>query len=153
MSEKKMAVERLLSERTVNELDAALYKNNMEQLRKQMERLFTFKNTFNMHNDHLIQLAEDIVDIYHAEDRLVFIHEIEDYARMQMNKHQRRKSKVMEENQWAKAAGHLDKVKQLDLTYRLWVYEAGFERSKYQMYTMLLGIIRDIEEYEKKKKH
>lgn len=151
MSEKKMAAERLLSKPTVEKLDAAIYKNNMEQLKKLMEKLFTFKNIFSLHDDHLIQLAENIVDIAHENDRLSWIHNNEPYVRTQINKYQERKKKIVAENQWAKAAGHLDKVEKLDLTYRLWVYDAGFEYSKYQMFTMILGIFREVEEYEKKK--
>lgn len=151
MSEKKMAAERLLSESTVEKLDAAIYKNNMEQLRKLMEKLFTFKNIFNLHDDHLTQLAENIIDIAHESDRLTWIHNNESYVRTQINKYQERKKKIVAENQWAKAAGHLDKVEKLDLTYRLWVYDAGFEYSRYQMFTMILGIFREVEEYEKKK--
>lgn len=151
MSEKKMAAERLLSESTVEKLDAAIYKNNMEQLRKLMEKLFTFKNIFNLHDDHLTQLAENIIDIAHESDRLTWIRNNESYVRTQINKYQERKKKIVAENQWAKAAGHLDKVEKLDLTYRVWVYDAGFEYSRYQMFTMILGIFREVEEYEKKK--
>lgn len=153
MGKKKMAAEILLSKQSVEKLDAALYKNNIEQLKKQMEKLFTFKNIFNMHDDHLIELAEDIVDAYHDDDRLAWAERTKIYARTQLAKYQERKSKIIAENQWAKVAGRLNKVEKLDLTYRLWVYESGFEYSKYQMYTMLLGIIRDIEEYEKAKKN
>ena len=151
MSEKKMAAERLLSESTVEKLDAAIYKNNMEQLRKLMEKLFTFKNIFNLHDDHLTQLAENIIDIAHESDRPTWIRNNESYVRTQINKYQERKKKIVAENQWAKAAGHLDKVEKLDLTYRVWVYDAGFEYSRYQMFTMILGIFREVEEYEKKK--
>ena len=151
MSEKKMAAERLLSESTVEKLDAAIYKTNMEQLRKLMEKLFTFKNIFNLHDDHLTQLAENIIDIAHESDRLTWIRNNESYVRTQINKYQERKKKIVAENQWAKAAGHLDKVEKLDLTYRVWVYDAGFEYSRYQMFTMILGIFREVEEYEKKK--
>lgn len=153
MGKKKMAAEILLSKQSVEKLDAALYKNNIEQLKKQMEKLFTFKNIFNMHDDHLIELAEDIVDAYRDDDRLAWAERTKIYARTQLAKYQERKSKIIAENQWAKVAGRLNKVEKLDLTYRLWVYESGFEYSKYQMYTMLLGIIRDIEEYEKAKKN
>lgn len=151
MSKKKMAAERLLSKSTVEKLEAAIYKNNMEQLRKLMEKLFTFKNIFNLHDDHLTQLAENIVDIANESDRIAWIRSSENYVRTQINKYQERKKKIVTENQWAKAAGHLDKMEKLDLTYRLWVYDAGFEYSKYQMHTMILGIFREVEEYEKKK--
>ena len=49
-----VTVQKLLSKQTVEKLDTAITKGNMEQLRKQMEKLFTFKNIFNMHDDHLI---------------------------------------------------------------------------------------------------
>lgn len=142
-----------ISEQAVKALDDALYRNNTEQLKKQMIKLFTFKKIFNMHEDHIAQLAESIIDAYHDDDRLAWAKRTDIYARGQINKYQVRKKKVIAENQWAKAAGNINKVKKLDLTYRLWVYEAGFEYSKYQMYTMLLSIIRDIEEYERKKKY
>ena len=61
-----VTVQKLLSKQTVEKLDTAITKGNMEQLRKQMEKLFTFKNIFNMHDDHLIGLAECIIDIARA---------------------------------------------------------------------------------------
>lgn len=147
--QQKMEVEKLLSEQNVEKLEAALTKSNMEQLRKQMERLFTFKNVFNMHDDHLTDLAEFIIDLSRAEDRNEWADMTEKYVRGRIARYQERKKRVISEVQWAKVTGRADKVEMLDLTYNEWVYEAGYEYSKYQMYLMLCDIIRKVQEYEK----
>lgn len=146
---KKTSVEKLMSKQTIEKLDTALTKGNMEQLKKQMEKLFTYKNIFNMHDDHLIELAECIVDIANAEDRVKCATEIEQYARRRISKYQNRKQKAVNENQWAKAANVADDDTRLDLAYRVWVYESGFEYSKFYMYSMLRRIIDTILAHEK----
>ncbi len=148
-SQQRVTVEKLLSEQTVEKLDKALTKLNMEQLKKQMEKLFTFKNIYNMHDDHLIELAENIVDIAKADDRVDYIHGIEKYVRTKMQRYQERKAAIVKENQWAKATKSVDEVEMLDLNYQLWVYEHGFKFSEFHMYTMLCGIMHSVEEYEK----
>lgn len=147
-----IGLEKLLSEQTVDKLEAALAKSNMEQLRKQMEKLFTFKNVFNLHDDHLSDLGEFIIDLSRADDRMEWAETTERYVWGRIARYQERKKKIIAENQWAKVTGRADEVEMLDLTYQAWVYESGFEYSRYQMYTMLLSIIRDIRDYEKARK-
>ena len=149
MSKETMTVEKLLSKQTVEKLDNALTKGNIEQLKKHMEKLFTFKNIFNMHDDHLIELAECIVDLADADDRVKCALEMEQYAQRRISRYQMRKNKLVAENQWAKAAKVTDEMAVLDLSYRVWVYESGFEYSKFHMYTMLCHIIHTILAYEK----
>lgn len=148
-SSQTAAVTKLLSASTVEKLDKALTKLNMEQLKKQMEKLFTFKNIFNMHDDHLIELAEFIVDLSKEENRLEYICGIEIYARRRIDKYQKRKAAVVKENQWAIASKNPDEVKMLDLSYRAWVYEEGYKYSEFHMLTMLCGIIQSVKDYEK----
>lgn len=143
---------KLLSKDTAGKLDAALSKGNIEQLRKYMERLFSFKNIFNLHDDHLIELAECIVDLARADDRLEYADGMERYAQKRISRYLERKTRVIKENSWAKATKHINKETMLDLTYRQWVYESGFEYSKFQMYTMLCDIIHDIQQSEKEGK-
>lgn len=145
----QLTVEQLLSKGTVEKLDKALTKLNMEQLKKQMEKLFTFKNIFNMHDDHLIELAEFIVDLAEEKDRLTYIQGIEQYARKRMDRYQKRKTAVIKENQWAKATKTADKVKVLDLSYQTWVYESGYKYSEFHMLSMMCNIIQSVREYEK----
>ena len=138
-------LKRLLSKQTVDKLDTALGKGNLESLKKQMEKLFTFKNIFNMHDDHLIELAECIVDLAQAEDRIACAHGMELYANRRINRYQERKKRLQNENHWAKAAKNIDEVDHLDLTYRLWVFESGYEYSHFHMYKILRGITQEIQ--------
>lgn len=134
----------LLSKQTAKKLDEALSKGNMEQLKKHMMRLFGHKNMYNLHDDHITELAECVVDLVEAEDRMACAEGMEEYAKRRISRYQERKEKLVRESQWAKAARNPDRVSMLDLTYRLWVYESGFEYSRYSMYTMLCVIINDI---------
>lgn len=138
-------LKKLLSKSTVDKLDTALGKGNLESLKKQMEKLFSFKNIFNMHDDHLIELAECIVDIAQADDRVSCAKATEDYARRRMNRYQERKKRLQNENHWAKAAKNINEVEQLDMTYRLWVFESGYEYSKFHMYKILCGITQEVQ--------
>lgn len=143
------SVDKLLSKQTVEKLDAALTKGNIDMLKKHMEKLFTFKNIFNMHDDHLVELAECIVDLAQADNRIECGCYMKQYAQNRISRYQKRKKKIIMTNQWEKASKNMDKVHIMDLQYRQWVYESGFEYSKFQMYTMLCNIIQDIEKYEK----
>lgn len=138
-------LKKLLSKSTVDKLEAALGKGNLEALKKQMEKLFTFKNIFNMHDDHLIELAECIVDIAQADDKVECATATEAYARRRMSRYQDRKKKLQNENHWAKAAKNMSEVEHLDLTYRLWVFESGYEYSKFHMYRILCGITQEVQ--------
>ena len=86
MKKQTVKTKELLSPKTAEKLDAALTKGNIEQLKKIMEKLFTFKNIFTMHDDHLIDLAEFIVDLSKAEDRGQCAYEIEQYARRRISR-------------------------------------------------------------------
>ena len=46
----------------------------------------------------------------------------------------------------------MDEIEMLDLNYRLWVYEHGFEFSHFQMYNMLYRITQNILYQEEKNK-
>lgn len=148
-----VTIEKLLSKKTAEKLDEALSKGNIEQLKKHMEKLFTFKNIFNMHDDHIIELAECIVDLAEVENTVEYAKSIEQYARKRIFKYQMRKKQVTNEIQWAKASKNIDKVKMLDLEYRMKVYDSGFEYSKFHMYSMLCRIIQDIKASKKGSDH
>lgn len=148
MKKQTITVRELLSKDTVEKLDAALSKGNMEQLKKHMERLFTYKNIYNMHDNHLIELAECIVDLGQSDDLMECAREMEHYAQRRISRYQEHKKRLTAENQWAKATNRKSKVAMLDLQYQLWVYEFGYEYSKFHMYMMLNGIIHNIYEKE-----
>lgn len=148
MDKKTVTIKTLLEPSTAEKLEAALAKGNMEQLRKRMEQLFTFKNIYNMHDDHITELAECIVDLATADDRIGCAREMEQYAMRRISRYQDRKEKATREHDWMKAAKNTDKVAMLDAKYRLWVFEAGFEYSRFHMYMMLCHIARGIQEQE-----
>lgn len=142
------SIDKLLSKQMIEKLDAALAKGNMNMLKKHMEKIFSFKNIFNMHDDHLIELAECIVDLAQADNKLECSHFMKQYAQNCILRYQKRKKEIINKNQWANASKNMDKVHIMDLKYRQWVYEHGFEYSKFQMYTMLCNIIQDIQKHE-----
>ena len=135
----------LLSQKTVEKLEAALSKGNREKLKKDMEKLFTFKKIFNLHDDHLVELAECIIDLANADDRVEYACFVEKYVKERISRYQKRKKKLSDENQWAQAAKNMDELTMMDLKYQLWVYECGFEYSHFCMYTMLCHITQDIQ--------
>lgn len=149
MSKKQTkAVTKLLSKQTADKLEKALAKDNLEQLKKQMEALFTFKNIFNLHDDHLIELAEFVIDASEAEDKLEYMKCTQEYIRKRMSRYKEEKAALARKIQWAKVTKETDEIKMLNLSYQLWIYEAGYKYSEYQMLSMMCGIIRSAEEVE-----
>lgn len=143
------AVNKLLSSQTAEKLNKALEKDNMEQLKKHMEKLFTYKNIFNMHDDHLTELAQFIADLSKEKDRLTYIRENEGYIRRRMEKCKKAKDDIVKKNQWAGASKMAGREKMLDLSYQAWVYEEGYQHSKLQMLGMMCNIMQAVEECEK----
>lgn len=143
--EKKL-LKTLMSESTVEKLDTALGKGNIDLLKKHMEKLFTFKNIFNMHDDHLVELAECIIDLSRAEDRVECARDFERYAQRMIARYSDRKARAERKCGWLKATKSKNELDILDAKYRQWVYESGFEYSHYHMYSMLCQITRDIQE-------
>lgn len=133
-----------LTKETVEKLEETLGKENTEPLKKQMEKLFTFKNIYNMHDEHLIELAECIVDLWQCEDKTEWALETEKYLKSMMSRYRLRKKERYHKIQWAKVTKNADELAMLDLAYRLWVYECGFEYSHFQMYNMLYQITQNI---------
>lgn len=137
-----------LTKTIVDKLDEILTKGNTEQLKKQMEKLFTFKNICNMHDDHITELAECITDLWMSEDKVKWAESTEDYLKLRVARYHKRKQDCFHKVQWAKVTKNVDEVTMLDLTYRLWVYEHGFEYSHFQMYNMLYRITQNILQQE-----
>lgn len=137
-----------LTESMAKKLDDALMKGNVEKLKKQMEKLFTFKNICNMHDDHITELAECITDLWMAEDKIKWAQSTEEYLKLRITRYQKRKQECFKKAEWAKVTKNVDEVTMLDLTYRLWVYEHGFEHSHFQMYSMLRRITQTILQQE-----
>ncbi len=146
---KRVMMEKLLSKQTVNKLDAAVTKENTELLRKNMEKLFMFKNIFSIHDDHLMELAEVIIDLAKSDNMIEYAENTEQYVRKKMFHYHERKSRLVSENQYAKAVKNFDKTAMLDLTYQLWVYEEGYRHSEYQMLTIMNDIIQSVLKYGK----
>lgn len=142
-----------LTKSVVEKLDEILMKGNMEQLKKKMEKLFTFKNICNLYDDHITELAECITDLWMSDDKVKWVEGTEDYLRLRISRYNRHKQKCFEKVQWAKAAKNVDEVTMMDLKYRLWVYEHGFEFSHFQMYNMLYRITQTILHEEERRKH
>lgn len=145
MGKKTETNKNIFTKQTIEKLDITLGKGNVEDLKKQMTKLFMFKNIFNMHDNHLIELAECIVDIYKDDDRVKCAQEMEAYAQRRIFRYKERKKRIEKEKQWADATKCPDAVVMLDLKYRLWVYNSGFEYSRYHMYSMLRRIAKDVQ--------
>lgn len=139
-----VTLKKLLSKQNIEKLESALDKMNMEQLRKQMEKLFTFKNIYTMHDSHLTELAECIVDLANDDDRQKYARETEKYARAALSRYHDGRRQAEYDVQWAQAAGNVSTMEMLDRVYARWVYDEGFEYSRYQMYTMMCSILREV---------
>lgn len=137
-------MKKILSKQIVEKLDNALTKGSMEDLRKQMEKLLGYKDIFNLHDQHLTELAECVVDLADADDRLECAAEMERYAKRCISLYRERKRKLIEKSQWAKSRNDHNEPLLLDLAYQIWTYDAGFEYSKFHMYSMLCRIIHTI---------
>lgn len=149
-----ITMEEILSEEIVEKLNTTLMKGNMEELKKQMVKLFTFKSIFELHDDHIKDLSECVIDAANAHNDGEWdewCKSTEGYARRQISKYQSRKRKIQDEAAWAKKSGVASEEEMLDLTYRVWVFEAGYEHSKFQMYAMMCNMVQVVLAYERKR--
>lgn len=147
-----VTLQKLLSEETIEKLDHAMLKGNMEELKKELKKLFTYKKIFNLHDDHLAELADFIIMLFHTKtaERQKMAHDTETYVRMRIARYQQKKENLMREIQWAKATGNLSDMDILDLNYRFWIYESGYEYSRVCMYRMICRIAQDTQTDEVK---
>lgn len=151
--EKKMIIAgKKLTQSMAKKLDEALTKGNMEQVKKLMEKLFTFKNICNMHDNHIIELGECIIDLWRSEDQIRWAQETEGYIKLRITRYQKKRQDIFHDVEWSKATHNGNKVEMLDKTYQLWVYEQGFEFSRFQMFRMLYRITQNILQHEGKDK-
>lgn len=133
-----------LTEATVVKLEEVLDKDNPEPLKKLMNKLYGYKNMYDMHDDHIIDLAWFIVDLWRSEDRVKWASDQETYIRPRMNGLRDAKRKKRHEKQWAAVTKTANELTALDLAYQLWVYELGYEHSHYQMLMKMHKIVQDI---------
>ena len=153
---------KLLSIGTHNKLNDLLFKLEnvespreisalQEKLRDYMGKLFTYKDIFEFHNDHLFEMAEILVGLYPEKDNL------EDYTYhilVYLNKKISRYKEIRFERQQALARKakeqKTDPDGYLDQKYIAWTYTEGYYYQQAQRYRLLQRYLTDLVEFTKK---
>lgn len=122
-----------------------------ESLRSFCTTLFTHKEIFELHDDHILDLAETIAGLYPEFGNLEdYIYHILGYLEKQISKHEQKsrlysqklKKKIKEQG--------TDPDGYLDLKYKTWTYTDGYYCQQANMYRLLQGTLRDILYYDRK---
>lgn len=121
-----------------------------EKLKDLIGKLFTYKEVFELHDDHILELAETVVGLYPERE------ELEDYAfyilqylgRQQANYEKKRKQYQKELKQKEKEK-NIDPDGYLDKKYEAWTYEEGYYRQRNHMYGLLKDSLNDLLLYKR----
>ena len=114
-----------------------------EKLREYMGKLFPYKDIFEFHDDHILELAEIVADLYperenleeYASNILVYINRKRDRYRKRTLQYQalfRQKQKELS----------VDSDEYLDLKYQTWTYTDGYYHQQALMYELIGRTLR-----------
>lgn len=132
----------VLSEKTIKQLQDDLKKKNVTDLSGHLEKLFGYKEIFNLHADHLRELAEYIIDLVSDDDPVAYAKRTGAYIKKEKQKYHREQAKTVRMYQWAKQMEGEDSVHVLDLEYRCSVYRQGFAYSRFHAYILMERLAR-----------
>lgn len=117
----------------------------MQKLRNIMQKLFTFKEVFELHDDHIIELAEIIAGIYpelfNLED---YTYHILAYLSKRMQEYEKITREYVEKLRWKEMEKDKDPDGYLDLKYLTWTYTTGYHYQTYHTYVIMKAALEDL---------
>ena len=152
----KEEARKFVSLSTYNQLNTALYKAEhaktpkdvakmKEKLKTIVGKLFTYKEIFEFHDDHIIEIAETIVGLYpEREDLNGYTFYILEYLKNQIAKYERLKMKYTKELAMKEKMRETDFGGYLDVKYRAWTYTDGYYCQQAHMYRLLKTCLTDL---------
>lgn len=153
---------KLLSIGTHNKLNELLFKLEnvesprevsalQEKLRDYMGKLFTYKNIFEFHNDHLFEMAEILVGLYPEKDNLEdYTYHILVYLNKKISRYKEIRFKQQQSLARKAKERKVDPDGYLDQKYIAWTYTEGYYYQQAQMYRLLHQYLTDLVEFTKK---
>lgn len=157
---KKEQAKKFLSIGTYNQLTKHLYKlehvtskrdilQTKEKIRDMMTRLFDYSDIVDLHDDHVLELAETIVGLYPERDNLEdYTYYILEYLQKQIWRYEETKQKWEQKKNWEAHNKNKNPDMFLDLTYITWTYTNGYYHQQANMYRLLRQTLIDLLEYD-----
>lgn len=121
-------------------------------LREVIGKLFTYKEIFELHDDHILELAETVVGLYpEREDLDSYLFYILEYLESQILKYEQIKNKYITELsiKTKLRENETDPDGYLNLKYKTWTYTTGYYHQKVHMCRLLAQVLRDLSAYAK----
>ena len=112
-------------------------------------KLLTYKNIYDLHNDHLIELLETFAELYPESERLSeYALEIRGYLDAQIKKIEINLTQAIHTAERARRTKGTPPLMQLDLDYQVWVYQHGYYRSRKAAYQLILQVLKELIAYK-----
>lgn len=116
-----------------------------ENLRDLIGKLFTYKEIFELHDDHILELAETVVGLYpEREDLNGYVYYILIYLEKQIARLEEIRKKREKELKIKEKYQDKDPEGFLDLKYETWTYTEGYYYQKAHMYRLLQHSLKDL---------
>ena len=117
----------------------------MQRLRGCIQKLFTFNETFELHDSHIIELAEVVVELYPEMSSLEeYAQNILTYTDKQMKKYEQLTAEYVQKLRWKERDKDKDPDGYLDLKYLTWTYTTGYHHQTYHTYELINSMLDDL---------
>lgn len=160
MLEKQQA-RKLVSINTHNTLTELLYKlehvaspkeivRAQESLRDFCSKLFTYGEIFELHDDHILDLAETIAGLYpELNDLEGYLYHILGYLGKQISKYEHKCMQYSQKLRRKAKEQETDPDGYLDLKYKTWTYTEGYYCQQAHMYRLLQDTLNSLLKYDR----
>ncbi len=113
-------------------------------LRRILERIFTYKEVYALHDDHIVELCEVFAALYPERQNLSeYGYYVLRYTRSQLAKMEETLKKKKQAAEWGRKTKASPSV-QLDLDYAAWVYTHGYYQGRIHAYRLLFYALSDL---------
>lgn len=147
---------KFVSVTTYNQLNKLLYTlehvtsprdiaRTQEKLRESMEKLFTYKEIFELHSDHILELAETVAGLYpERTDLNGYVYYILKYIDKKIARYENTCIKYKRKlRSWSKVKD-TNPDGYLNLRYEVWTYTEGYYHQQAHMYRLLQRTLKEL---------
>ena len=122
----------------------------MQKLRTIMEKFFSFREIYDLHDDHVIELAEIIVGLYpELSDLDDYTYHILEYLSKRIHKYERTMHEYKEKLLRKEREKDIDPDGYLDLKYLTWTYTHGYHYQTYHTYILMKIALEDLMRFKR----
>lgn len=116
-----------------------------ENLREMIEELFTYKEIFDLHSDHILELAETVAGLYPERNDLNdYVYYILDYINKKLTRYEEKKSRYKQDLRQMEKIREIDRDRYLNLRYTVWTYTDGYYCQQAHMYRLLNRTLKEL---------